>query len=237
LKRRKKQLINDIDCLERENKHVANVIAKMKAEYPEQIRRMAIRVREEEAGKYQAMLQALEHKLKGAEDEITRVTSKNQELIVELQGRDREYHEHQIRLENELSRARSEIAELRNQFGVAVSANEKMKIDLSNKESIITRLQVDVQNLQREQNRLRDIHQQEIDRVMNDYEVDLRKWEENDRIWTIKIDELERHLRAAENDANKYKTECERIREIVNVNVNRALVTSLNGTESRIFPF
>ena len=72
--------------------------------------------------------------------------------------------------------------------------------------------------------------------MLHDHDIDLRKWEDNDRAWIQKLDDLERALRMTEEDAIKYKNEYERVRDHVRGNVNKVISQTFNEMEgSRIY--
>jgi len=209
--------------LEAELRKLTDHINQLKIEYEEELRRQVILVREEEHYKYQVALKNLEVKLHQAENERDLLVRKNQELVRELHVKERQIQDLRLHFESEGSRFKAEIHDLRNQINGLTSANEKLRSDIAVRDTALSRLESEIANLEREMNRMKDIHVQEINRLVNDHLNERRRWEDTERVLQSRIGELERMMRSLETENAKLRADIERIKEQVSGNVHRTI--------------
>jgi len=209
--------------LEAELRKLTDHITQLKIEYEEELRRQVIIVREEEQHKFQIALKNLEARLQHVESERDMLHRKNQDLARELHIKERQIQDLRAHYESEIARLKQEVHDLRNQIGILNNANEKLRADLAAREITISRLESEIVNLERELNRLKEIHAQEINRLVNDHNNEKRRWEDTERILKARIAEIERIVRALESENGKLRADIERIKEQVTGNVHRTI--------------
>ena len=79
--------------LEIENKHLNDNIMKIRLEAEDQLREMSIRIQEDEYRKYMGNLKMIESKAKMSEESRETLARKNQELVRQIQDKERLIHD------------------------------------------------------------------------------------------------------------------------------------------------
>jgi chromosome segregation ATPase len=218
--REKERLIAE---LEAELRKLSDYITQLKIEYEEEMRRQISIARDEELHNFHAAVKNLEGRLKNTENDRDVLVRKNQDLVRELHAKERQLQDTRLHLEGEIARLKAEVNDLRTQVTALIAANEKLKVDLVARDSTINRLDSECINIERELNRLKEIHGQEINRLVNDQLNERRRWEEAEKMLKTRLIELERLVKALEGENIKLKTDIERIKQHVSGNVNRTI--------------
>jgi len=218
--REKERLIAE---LEAELKKLTDRISQVKIEYEEEMRRQVMHVREEEHHKFQIAIKTVDGKLHQVEGERDHLIRKNQDLVRELHLKERQIQDLRMHFDAEGARLKAEIHDLRNKIGVLTSANEKLHSDISARDTNISRLESEIINVEREINRLKEIHTQELNRLVHDHVNDRKRGEEGERMLKNRIAELERIVRSLETDNVKLRADIERIKEQVTGNVHKTI--------------
>lgn len=209
--------------LEAELRKLTDHITQLKIEYEEELRRQVILAREEEHHKYSIALKNLEVRLHQAENERELLVRKNQELVREIHVKERQVQDLRMHYEGEGGRYKSEINELRGQGGSLSTSIEKLRAEIAARDTAISRLESEIVNIEREMNRLKEVHVQEINRLVNDHLNERRKWEDTERVLKARVAELDRLVRQLETENVKLRTDIERIKEQVSGNVHRTI--------------
>jgi len=219
--------------LEAELRKMADHISHLKIQYEEEIRRQIALVREDEQHRYHIALKTLEGKMQQVQDERDLLIRKNQELIRDVHLRERQIQDIRIQFEAEAARLKNDINELRNQVSLLNSTGDKLRNELNARDSTIHRLESEVGNLEREQQRLKDIHTQELNRLLNDQNNERRRWDEAERVLQAKISELERIIRSLESENSKLRTDLEKLKEQITGNVHRTIFQTFVDYDSQ----
>jgi len=209
--------------LESELRKLTAHIAQLKIEYEEEMRRQVILVREEELHKYQLALKNPEAKIHQLESERELLMRKNQELIRDLHLKERQIQDLKMNFDVEVSRLRQEINDLRNQISLLSSNNDKLRGEVAVRDTNIGRLESEIVNLEREIERIKDIHTQELNRLVNDQSNERRRVDENERLLKARIAELERVQRAFEGENVKLRTDLERLKDQITGNIHKTI--------------
>jgi len=209
--------------LEAELRKLTDHITQLKIEYEEELRRQILLVRDEEHHKFQLVLKGVETKLYHTENERDILIRKNQDLVREIHAKERQIQDLRMHFDSEVARLKAEVNELRSQVTTLSAANEKLRMDVAARDTTINRLESEIVNLEREIDRLKEIHVQEINRLVNDHLNERRRWEEGERVLKARIAELERIVRALDTENVKLRADIERIKEQVTGNVHRTI--------------
>jgi len=209
--------------LEAELRKLSDRINQLKIDYEEELRRQVMLVREEEHHKFQLSLKNVDAKLHQVEGERDHLIRKNQELVRELHLKERQIQDLKMHFDAEVTRLKADIHDLRNKIGVLTSTNEKLHAEISVRDTNISRLEAEIINLERELNRIKEIHTQELNRLVNDNLNERKRWEEAERMLKNRIAELERIVRSLETENVKLRADIERIKEQVTGNVHKTI--------------
>jgi len=209
--------------LEAELRKLTDHISHVKIEYEEELRRQVLFVREEEQHNNHIALKNFEAKLQQLENERDLLIRKSQDLIRDVHLRERQIQDLRMQFEAEVARLKSECNELRNQINILNANNEKLRNDVVIRDTTIGRLESELNNLEREIERLKTLHNHEINRLINDQGNEMRRWEEEERILKARIAELERIIRSFEVENERLKADLERLKAQITGNVHRTI--------------
>jgi len=209
--------------LEAELRGLTDHIAHTKLQHEEEIRRQINITREEEQHKYHIALKNLEAKMQQILDERDLLIRKNQELVRDIHLRERQIQDYRIQFEGESGRLKNDINDLRNQLSLLNATADKLRGEVANRDTMVARLESEICNLQREAQRMNDIHTTELNRLLNDEANERRRWEEVERILKAKISDLERIIRSLESDNLKLRADLEKLKEQIAGNVHKTI--------------
>jgi len=198
-------------------------IEKLKADHERDLKRAADKAREDERSKAQIVIDELEgelHKLKSLNDSLNR---KDAEMLKDLQNYEKQIRDQHINFGNELSRVGGEIDRYRSEVNQANIVIQKQSSEISAKDGTIAQLESETERLRSEIQRLADMQVSQIDNFKREYEVEKRRFEENERQLILKIEEIERRLVESQNETIKVTREYDRLVEIMQGNVSRVI--------------
>lgn len=213
----------EIAELEAELRGLADHNNRLKLDYEEEIRRQVNLAREDEKTRWQLVIKDLEAQIRIQDDERDVLARKNQDLVRDISIKERQIQDLKVTHDIELSRQESEISDLRNHLSSLGTTNDKVRNDLLNRESVIGKLQNELNALGRELEREREVHQHEINRAVNEHHNDTRRWEDRERELRGRIADLERALRQVEDSEGRIRFEYERLREHLTGNINKMI--------------
>jgi len=139
-----------------------------------------------------------------------------------------------INHEVEISRLCSEINDLRNQCNNLSSQVDKLKNDILNKDTVYGRLENELASAHRENDRLKEENNVNLNRITNEHMGEIRRWEDRERELRNRLQDCERLLKIAEDNENRIRFEYDRLREQITGNVNKIISqTFLDHHDSR----
>jgi len=198
-------------------------IEKLKADHERDLKRAAEKAREDEGRKAQVVIDELEgelHKLKATNENLNR---KDAEMLKDLQNYEKQIREQHIQFGNELTRLGGEIDRYRSEINQANNVIQKQNSEIHSKDGIISKLEGDIERLRSEIQRLADMQVSQIDNFKREYEVEKRRFEENERQLVLRIEDTERRLVESQNETIKITREYDRLVEIMQGNVSRVI--------------
>lgn len=196
---------------------------KLKMEYEEELRKQIRIVRDDDRNRYEASYKELENKLKRLEADGSVSNNKISELDTEIQSKEYNAKELRFKLEEQIGNLKKENMGLRDQVSVYESEIEKLHIEIKGKDSAIIRCQKEIANLDQEAKKQKETYQQENSRIQVRTDNEVRKYQENERQYKEKINELERTLRDHQGDYSKLKSDLQRFRDQVTGSVNHTI--------------
>jgi len=206
-----------------ELKKQTEYVQRLKIEQEDQIRKIVQRTREDEAQKAQVSMKNLENKLAALQETNEQLTRKNTDLIRDLQNFERRNKENQYTFESETGRLKVEIDRLHDQLNAANSTIEKLTTEVFAKENHATRLEKEYANIERELQKFRAFHSEEIEKLKRDFDFQRRRYDDNERQLNMKIAELERNLKESQIESNQVRTEYEKLQEMLQGNINKVI--------------
>lgn len=223
-----------INELEQKNRLLSDHVAKLKSDHEEQVRMVALNVRKDEYEKHLIIQRQTESKLAAIEESRDALHKKVEDLVRELQQRERESTETRIHLDQEISRHKSEINELRNQLSMTSNNLDRLKGDLIHKDGVNSKLHSEIKNLEIEINRIKDQHRMEQDRLRNDFSIERKRFEDVERSLRIRIVESEQIIHQSEEECEKIKIEYNRLRDMLHGAVAKTIDLTFSNQETKI---
>ncbi len=198
-------------------------IEKLKIEHELALKRTADKVRDEEVHKAQLVIRELEDELRNLKRSHEQLTSKNAEMLADLQAYEKQIREQHIQFGNELNRVGADMDRLRNELQQSQAVVQKQNNEISARDSSISRLESDVERFRAEIQRITDMHVQQIDNFKRDYENERRRFEDVERQLHQRIEEYDRKLVESQNETIRVTREYDRLVEIMQGNVSRVI--------------
>lgn len=175
---------------------------------------------EEEQNRQNRELNEIKSVIKGEEDEIARVTRRNQELLQKFQNIEREGKNKLISKKNENTRLKEDLANLEQQYNKLVIQLNNEKKEIDKKKASTMRLENELNDIKDKSETLEMKYNQEIDALLAEHNDDVRELENNNAFYqeeqqrlaeaireeTTKIYDLQRKqqelIHAIENNLN-----------------------------------
>jgi phosphoglycerate-specific signal transduction histidine kinase len=203
-----------------ESKKLNDILISNKLAFEEELRDLKNRAREVEIRKNQAAAKSFEQRLKVLEEGKEAILRKNQELLRALQDKDRQLQDLQNEQNEEIAKYRQDNADLQQQVNHLTYLVGKLKSEIAEKDMMLGRTHND------NDHELLSLKQQlEIKKQENISQQgtirDLRQTlKDSEGEWERRRRELIDRCNLLENDARKYKSEYERICEILKSKIN-----------------
>lgn len=156
-------------------------------------------------------------------DERDILNRKLQDAQRDVTMRDRRTHEIQLNHDSEISRVNGENNDLRTQIAQLRSELDKYRNDIQNKDSIVNRLESEILSQQRDFDRLKEAHSNEVNRLKIDHDGDLRRFHDLERDLRNRNLDTERQLKSTEEELYKLKIEYDRMRDQLTGNINKII--------------
>lgn len=223
-------LARELDDKDQQIKIGATVLDQARRELEEKVRRVELEVREDEERRHRHSLRILEDNLRAAELQRDEYIRKSDGLMVDVQNIERRFNDEKNKFEMERSRMRADYDRMRNELNQLLTENEKYKNDLFTKENALRLLERDHQNLQRELNRTKEMHREEVDRMKFEHNVEKRRWNDDFKHLENTLKETERKNRDLEGDLQR-RTGREGLQELLTSNIQRVLGKTFGENE------
>ncbi|KAM3137946.1 hypothetical protein pb186bvf_010027 [Paramecium bursaria] len=178
---------------------------RIRVEAEEEIRETVVRVQDEEMRKYMGHIRNIEQKLKASDESKDQLLKKYNEQLAQNSEKDRIIKSMQTEFDLKGSKQKQEISEFQNQLYQAQQARDKLRNELQAKDQNVERFRGDFMELQRQMQKLREQHAQEL----QDYE--LNSSEEKKQLERDK-DNLSRQLNQQERTNKQMEDEIERLK-------------------------
>jgi len=208
---------------ESELKSLKEFNMKTKMEFEEEVRRQINIVRDDERTKSESIIKGLEAQIKDLEMSGDLVSGREPELVQEIKNKEKMLKDIRARFEDQIGSLKKENIDLKDQISISTSEIERLQGDLRGKDSIIAKLQTEMQSIRDEISRNKDISTQEINRLVGKNEGDIKRFQEYERQLKARIAELERMLKASQADTSKAKNDLERLKQQVTGNIDRTI--------------
>ena len=182
----------------------------MSLDQQNEILMMEKRVREEEFAKYQKSLKDLNRRR-----EDTQKQQKSQDLSPIRQRFET--------MEESEGLASAENEKLKNQLREALQMNEELQSELSDREDLLRNKEYEARDASDNEYNIRDVHQQEVDKIVSGHRIERKSWEEVERALTGKIEELRKELDRSRDEGRRVKVEYNRLKDVIQGNVNKII--------------
>jgi len=209
--------------LEAELRAMTDHISKLKVEFEDEIRRQINLTREDEKNRWQMVIKDLEAQIRETQDEKESALRKNQDVIRDLQTRERQLQDLRIQYDGDVARLKNEANDLRRQLEMANVNIDKLRNEVTTRDAHIGRLESEINNLRREIDRVKELGIQEVNRIITNHNNEVRRWEDVERALKAKITDQEKHLRNYEDDLNRLRNEYDRLRDSISGNLNKTI--------------
>lgn len=198
-------------------------VQKLQATHQEDLKRVEGQIRNEEGQKLQQTIRAAETEIKRIADERDDVAKKFDGLIREVQGVERKMNDERAAWQNEERRLREEIERLKVGMSKFDEERNRWRQEVQSRDEAIARMAGDVENFKRGQERLLQEHNAEKKKMADA----LRDAENKHR-------ELERVLRIAEEDVARSREEYDRMKEVLQGNINKLISQTFFEHSARV---
>lgn len=122
-----------------------------------------------------------------------------------------------------MGRAKNDNSEMKRQVDNHLATIQRLNSEVNNKESVITRLRDEALNLRRENERVKEVNNQDRSRLINEHNNEVRRWEDIEHMNKNKMNDLEKRLRAAEEECDLVKREHQKLKETISGNINKTM--------------
>ena len=122
--------------------------------------------------------------------------------------------------EKEIEKILLENRKLKTQLSEALKINEQLEHDSNSKDRSLKVLEDEATALHKDNARMRELHQQEIDKAVA---AEKKNWEQTEKELRTKISQLEAGIGHAREESAKSKLEYEQLKELLQGNVNKII--------------
>ena len=213
--------------LENEITGLSGHIQSLKREKEESLIHQERIIKEAENNKFQVSIRALEGKLKQLEEIRDMNTRKNHDLSIELQRTQKDLGDFRMVSDSEIKKFRYEIEDYKNQIVQLTSALNKIKADVFDKENIIKRMEEAVYHFEKEIQHNKDIHNEQLQRLMIEHDKDVARWEQTEQNLNLKVIDMERMYKNSLAELHQAQNEYNRLSDILQGNVSQAISRTL----------
>jgi len=205
---------------------------KIKMDFEEELRRQIVTVKGEEKSKYESVIKGQELRIKDADVEIDSLKNKVQDLVHDVNNKDKMNKDVKGRVEDQVGALRRELIDLNDKISAYDVEVQRLHGELRGKDSAIGKVQNDTKNLDEEIRKQKDRYLQEIHRINVRNDNDLKRFQEYERQLKARCAELERLLKNSEEDASNMRMDFDRMRETIHGNLHHALAHTFVNYEA-----
>jgi len=134
---------------------------------------------EEEQNRQNREINEMKSQIRAEEDEISRVTRRNQELLQKFQNVEREGKNKLISKKNENTRLKEDLANLEQQYNKLVIQLNNEKKEIDKKKANVMRLESECADVKDKSETLEMKYNQEVEALMHEHDEDIRELESN----------------------------------------------------------
>lgn len=201
----------------------------------EDLKRIEYSVVEEQERRHLGPMRDLEMRLRTSEESRELIQKRHDDILGEMNARERNYREAQNQYESEINRLRVDNERVRNELGNSALMIERLRVDLGKREATLNQLRGELREMELQLQRIEEIYKAKIDSLLNDHNNQVATWEMNEDRLKRRLFELEQLLREAESEITYLRSEYKRLIDMLQQNLNQTIFATLTN-HSGIIP-
>jgi chromosome segregation ATPase len=215
------------DALENELKDTQEGVMRMKMEHEEALRALQARIQDEENRRFNFAVKQFENKLKEEEAVREAMNRRVQEMIRDMQHKERQVQEQCMFLEGEAAKFRKENGDLRGQIHEAETAFDRMKTEMLTREEAAHKTQSELMECQRTLQKFKDVQKSEIDKIQHECNNERRLWEEERERMTLQMIHMDRAMQDMKAELTKTKQDYETLGNQLHNNISKIIMQTV----------
>lgn len=208
---------------ENQIKGLNNYIQQIQSVHQEDLKRIENQLRNDQANKIQEVVKAAEEEIRRVDSERKEAYNKFEDLRREALNFEKKVNDERTGWQNEERRLRGEIEKLSNALAKFDQERNRFNQEIQNRDNMIANVARENEALKKEVASLREAQRTVQERMNQEFNNERQKIANAFRELENRNRELERMLKIAEEDSNALKRDYDKIKEILQGNINNII--------------